>query len=215
MTTNQPAAPVPEGAYARGRITAGILAGGRATRMGGVDKGLVDLGGRAMVEYVLDALRDQTAAMLINANRSLDAYRRYGVPVITDRLDGFLGPLAGIASMMHAATTDWLLTSPCDSPQVPANLGARLWQAMVRGHAEIGVAHSGDHLEPVFALLPCALRADLEAYLASGERKIRLWYQQHRMAVADFSDCPEMFVNVNTLPERDQLATQLHAPRGG
>lgn len=208
------AAPVPEGAYARERITAGILAGGRATRMGGVDKGLVDLGGRAMVEYVLDALRGQTAKMLINANRSVAQYQRYGVPVVGDQLTGFLGPLAGIDSMLAAADTDWLLTAPCDSPQVPSDLGARLWQAMVREHAEIGVAHSGDHLEPVFALLPRALRTDLDAYLASGERRIRLWYQRHRMAIADFSDCPEMFINVNTLPERDELATQLGKPRG-
>lgn len=209
---NPPAVPVPEGAWAPERVTAGILAGGRATRMGGVDKGLVDLGGRAMVEYVLDALRAQSAAVLINANRSLDAYRRYGVPVVADALEGYLGPLAGVASLMAAARTDWLLIAPCDSPQVPADLGARLWQAMVRERAGIGVAHSGDHLEPAFALLPRALRTDLETYLASGERKIRLFYQQHGMAVADFSDCPEMFVNVNTLPERDQLAAQLRAP---
>ncbi|MGH8112389.1 MAG: molybdenum cofactor guanylyltransferase MobA [Rhodanobacteraceae bacterium] len=199
--------------YPRERVTAGILAGGRATRMGGVDKGLVELGGRAMVEYVMDALREQTARMLINANRSLDRYERYGVTVVRDQQAGFLGPLAGIASMMAAADTEWLLTSPCDSPQVPADLGPRLWRAIMRDGAEIGVAHSGDRLEPVFALLRCDLRDDLEAYLASGERKIDRWYQRHRMAAADFSDCPEMFVNVNTLSDRDVLAGKLSKPR--
>lgn len=182
--------------------------------MGGVDKGLVELGGRAMVEYVIDALRGQTANMLINANRSFDEYERYGVRVVRDRQDGFLGPLAGIASMMAACDTEWLLTAPCDSPQVPADLGARLWRAIARDDADIGVAHNGERLEPVFALLRCDLREDLEAYLASGERKIRFWYERHRTATADFSDCPEMFVNVNTLSERDVLAGKLREPRG-
>lgn len=211
-----PAAPSPDTRpYPRERVTAGILAGGRATRMGGVDKGLVELGGRAMVEYVMDALRPQTTRMLINANRSLDRYERYGVTVVRDQQEGFLGPLAGIASMMAAADTEWLLTSPCDSPQVPADLGPRLWQAIIRDGAEIGVAHSGERLEPVFALLRCDLRGDLEAYLASGERKIDRWYHRRRMASADFSDCPEMFVNVNTLSDRDLLAGQLGKPPAG
>ncbi|HET7570650.1 MAG TPA: molybdenum cofactor guanylyltransferase MobA [Gammaproteobacteria bacterium] len=195
--------------YPRDRITAGILAGGRATRMGGVDKGLVELGGRAMVEYVLDAVRGQVVRVLINANRSPDEYARYGVPVIADRHKGFLGPLAGIASLMAEADTEWLLIAPCDSPQIPLDLGPRLWRAASREHADIGVAHSVERLQPVFALLRCALIGQLEAYLKAGERKIDRWYRQQRMATADFSDCPEMFVNVNTLSERDSLATEL------
>ncbi len=195
--------------YPRERVTAGILAGGRATRMGGIDKGLVELRGRPMVEYVLDALRGQTARVLVNANRSFDRYERYDARVVPDSQEGFLGPLAGIASMMAVADTEWLLTSPCDSPQVPADLGSRLWQAVAHDDADIGVAHSGERLEPVFALLHCSLRASLEAYLGAGERKIDRWYKQQRMATADFSDCPQMFVNVNSLAERDQLASQL------
>lgn len=213
---NHPAIPSDADAYPRERVTAGILAGGRATRMGGIDKGLVELHGRPMIEYVLDALRDQTARMLINANRSFDRYDRYGARVVRDTQEGFLGPLAGIASMMAVADTEWLLTSPCDSPQVPSDLGPRLWQAVARDNADIGVAHSGERLEPVFALLRCSLRASLEAYLGAGERKIDRWYQQQHMATADFADCPQMFVNVNSLAERDDLAAQLSgstAPR--
>ncbi len=206
---NHPATAPDGSVYPRERVSPGILAGGRATRMGGADKGLVELRGRPMVEYVLDALRGQTAGVLINANRSLDRYAQYGARIVPDSQAGFLGPLAGIASMMAVADTEWLLTSPCDSPQVPGDLGARLWQAVARERADIGVAHSGDRLEPVFALLRCSLRANLDAYLASGERKIDRWYKQQRMATADFSDCPQMFVNVNSLAERDQLASQL------
>lgn len=199
-------------AYPLSQVTGGILAGGRATRMGGVDKGLVVLAGRAMVEYVLDSLRPQTAQVLVNANRSLNQYARYGVPVVADRQEGFLGPLAGMASMMEAARTPWLLTSPCDSPQVPHDLGPRLWQAVREQQADIAVAHSGERLEPVFALIRCALLDSLLAYLQSGERKIDRWYRQHRLAVADFSDSPQMFVNVNTLVERDDLAARLGTP---
>lgn len=202
------------GAYPRDDVTAGILAGGRATRMGGIDKGLVELGGRAMVGYVLEALRGQASRVLINANRSVDEYRRYGVPVVGDGQAGFLGPLAGISALMGVAGTRWLLTAPCDSPRVPPTLGPRLWRALVDHDGEIAVADSGGHLEPVFALIPCALRADLDAYLAAGERRIRVWYQRHRMVAVDFSDCPEMFVNVNTLAERDELAVQLGSARG-
>ncbi len=206
---NPPATRPESRTYPHERVTAGILAGGRATRMGGVDKGLVELRGRAMVEYVFDALRGQASQMLINANRNFDAYARYDARVVRDSHEGFLGPLAGIVSMMAAAKTEWLLTSPCDSPRVPGDLGLRLWQAVARDGADIGVAHSGDRIEPVFALLRCSLRPDLEAYLASGERKIDRWYKQHRLATADFSDCPQTFVNVNSLDERDNLAARL------
>ncbi|TAL96205.1 MAG: molybdenum cofactor guanylyltransferase [Rhodanobacter sp.] len=195
--------------YPREQVTAGILAGGRATRMGGHDKGLLELAGRPMIEYVLDALRGQAARVVINANRSFEAYERYGVTVVRDRQDGFLGPLAGMAGMMAAVDTAWLLTAPCDSPQVPADLGPRLWQTVVRERADIGVADNGERLQPVFALLRCALLPELEACLAAGERKIDRFYRQQHMVAADFSDCPKMFVNVNTPAERDALAAEL------
>lgn len=197
--------------YPRDRVTAGILAGGRATRMGGQDKGLVELAGRPMIEYVLEALREQTSEVLINANRNLQRYQSYGLKVVRDREGDFRGPLAGMASLMAAARSEWLLVAPCDSPLVPADLGPRLWQAVVRDDAAIGVADSGNRLEPVFALLRCDLLADLETWLASGERKIDRWYRRHRMGVADCSDCPQMFVNVNTPAECDTLAEALKA----
>lgn len=161
--------PADTSAYPRDQVTAGILAGGRATRMGGQDKGLVELAGRPMVEYVLDALRGQAVRVLINANRSFENYRRYGV-IVRDRHDGFLGPLVGMAGMMAATDTEWLLTAPCDSPQVPADLGPRLWRA-VREQAGIGVADNGERLQPVFALLRCSLLDKLEAYLTGANAR--------------------------------------------
>src|SRR5699024_3979490 len=107
-------------------------------------KGLVELAGRPMIEYVLAVLRGQASEVLINANRSRSAYGRYGVRVVPDRHEGFLGPLAGMVSLMAAAERDWLLTAPCDSPQLPADLGPRLWQAVMQEDADIAVASSGE-----------------------------------------------------------------------
>jgi molybdenum cofactor guanylyltransferase len=182
-------------------------------RMGGQDKGLIELGGRPMVEYVLDALRGQAARVLISANRNLHAYQRYGVTVVPDRQRGFLGPLAGMAGMMAVADTEWLLTVPCDSPRVARDLGLRLWRAVAREDADIAVADDGTRLQPIFALLRCDLRGRLEAYLAAGGRTVDRWCRQQRLACADFSDCPEMFINVNTPEQRDQLARQLAGDR--
>ena len=202
--TNSATAP-----YPRDDVTAGILAGGRATRMGGIDKGLVPLAGRSMVEWVIAALRPQAARVLLNANRNAEEYGRLGSTVVADHTQGFLGPLSGMASMMAQAQGAWLLTAPCDSPLVSADYGPRLWRAAEREGADIAVAHSGERLQPVFALLRCALRPALEAYLDAGERKIDRWYRQQRMVEVDFSDCADMFVNVNTLEERDALALKL------
>ncbi len=207
--------PVDVAAYPREHITAGILAGGRATRMGGQDKGLVMLAGRPMIAYVIEAMGGQAGRVIINANRNLEAYGRHGVTVVPDREDGFLGPLAGMASMLAASDSEWLLTAPCDSPNVANDFGLRLWQAVVREHADIGVADSGGRLEPVFALIRRSLLGDLEAYLGRGERKIDRWYKSQRMAVADFSDQADMFINVNTPEQRDELAARLGHRGGG
>jgi molybdopterin-guanine dinucleotide biosynthesis protein A len=195
-------------------ITGVILAGGRATRMGGVDKGLVPLAGRPMVEHIVDRLRPQTAALLINANRSHEIYVRYGLPLVADRLGDYAGPLAGMASGLAASATEWVVTVPCDSPLVPPDLVARLCEAVRRENAELAVATGAGRLQPVFALLPRALLVSLEEFLAAGERKIDRWYGRHRMALADFEDTPEAFLNVNTPADRDALEARLRSEAG-
>ena len=195
----------------RSQISAVILAGGRATRMGGVDKGLIEVRGRPMVEHVIAALRQQAADLFINANRNLDAYRQFGYPVLMDMVDGYCGPLAGMASAMRVAKTPWLLTAPCDSPFVPVDLGARLFQAITKNNAQIAVADSGGRLEPVFALIDCSLLPSLLDYLDSGERKIDRWYAMHPMVRVDFSDRPETFRNINTPEDVADVERQLAA----
>ena len=190
---------------ARQEITAVILAGGRGSRMGGVDKGLVSLNGKPLIEHVLVAIADQVGAVVINANRHQAEYATYGYPVIADSLGDYQGPLAGFLAAMQQVETADIVSVPCDGPLLSHDLVERLVSARAREDAEIAVAHDGHRLQPVYALIPVSLRSSLQAYLDGGDRKIDLWYARHRMALADFSDVPATFVNVNTPEERDKL----------
>jgi len=192
-------------------VTAIILAGGRATRMGGMDKGLVELCGRPMIAHVLAALEPQVAHVMINANRNLARYAAFGCPVVADADDDFLGPLAGLSAGLGAAKTDLVLTAPCDCPLLIPDLAKRLHAALEREDAEIAVAFDGERLQPVFALVQRKLADSLAAYLGAGDRKIDRWFARHRLARVDFSDCPENFINVNDPTERSALEARLAA----
>lgn len=195
--------------YPRGDITGVILAGGRGQRMGGVDKGLMPLAGKPMVAHALAALRPQVATIMINANRNLDQYATLGCQVTADAIGDYYGPLAGMASAMELAATKYVLTVPCDSPLMANDLAARLYQALSQGNAEISVAHDGERLHPVFALLQCDLLPSLREYLQRGERKIDHWFARHKLAIAYFADEPETFVNVNNPQERATVEARL------
>ena len=190
-------------------ITGVILAGGKARRLNGRDKGLEPFSGRPLVEWVVAALAPQVGGLLINANRNQETYGRLGYPVIADRLDDFQGPLAGFASAMAAANTPWILTVPCDGPFLAPDLAARLVAALEQDDAELAVASDGRRMQPVHALLPVALAPSLAAFLAEGERKIDRWYARHRVALADLSDRPESFANLNTEADAAELARGL------
>ena len=200
--------------YPRDDITAVVLAGGRARRMGGEDKGLIEVAGKPMVAHAIDVLRPQTAEVIVNANRNAGVYREItGCRVIADTVGGFAGPLAGMASALEASTTRLVLTAPCDSPLVTGELGPRLHAAMARDDAEIAVAHDGERMQPVFAMLTRRLLPDLLAFLRAGERKIDAWYATRHAVIADLSDILDTFLNVNTPQERDRLEQRL-ARRG-
>jgi molybdopterin-guanine dinucleotide biosynthesis protein A len=173
--------------------------------MGGEDKGLIELSGRPLVKHVIDAIQPQVGAILINANRNQERYAAFGYPVIADSLLNYQGPLAGFITAMQAIETEDMLTLPCDGPLLPGDLVERLYQARRAAGAEIAVAHDGNRLQPVYALIPKRLVDSLQGYLDGGDRKIDLWYEQYKIAQADFSDIPRTFINVNTLQERDSL----------
>lgn len=200
---------LPTAAEWREQVTGVILAGGRATRMGGVDKGLVPVNGRPMITWVIDVLRPQVADVLVNANRNLDEYRAFGYPVIDDGDDEFRGPLAGIASGLRVATSRYVAFAPCDSPLVCNDLVARLGAALTQEKVRIAVAHDGERLQPVFALLERSLLDDLMRYLDNGGRKIDRWYAEHGYAQADFSDVAESFANINAPDEKRALEQKL------
>ncbi|MFM4718923.1 molybdenum cofactor guanylyltransferase MobA [Aeromonas bivalvium] len=180
-------------------VSAVILAGGRATRMGGDDKGWVPLAGKPLIAHVLERLRPQVDEVLINANRSEERYRALA-PVIADRQVDFQGPLAGMEAGLGAARHDWVLFVPCDGPALPRDLMTR-FRAAITPDTELVVAHDGEHLQPVVALLRRALLPSLQQALASGERKTGAWFARHRMALVPFADQPDAFVNLNSPAE--------------
>ena len=189
-------------------VTAVILAGGQGRRMGGQDKGLLDFGGRLMIEIIIEALENQRIDIVINANRNQSIYQSYGYPVISDDLKDYQGPLAGFASAMAAVKTKFILTLPCDSPMLADNFVERFIESHNREQAPVCVAHDGERLQPVYALIDTGLLDDLKRFLQSGERKIDRWYAQYSYANVDFSSATTMFENINTPEDRQRLLGQ-------
>jgi molybdopterin-guanine dinucleotide biosynthesis protein A len=204
--------PAPPKPIPREAITGIVLAGGLGRRMSadgaGVDKGLQPFGGRPMAAHVIERLAPQVGRLAINANRNLDAWRVFGAPVFEDRIEGFAGPLAGLHAAMAFATTPWIATAPCDSPFLPADLVERLARAAVDAGAQVAVARTGDQAHPVFALVERSLHDHLDAFLASGRRRIDAWYAPLRVVEVGFDDA-SAFRNINTA---DELARWAHEP---
>ena len=186
------------------QVTGVILAGGKGRRMQGADKGLVDMSGKPMITYVIRALAPQVSTVLINANRNLEKYQAFGYPVITDTRQGYHGPLAGMASCMEHAKTGYIITAPCDSPNIPGDYVSRMQGCLAAAHADLCVAAGKGRLQPVFALIRTALLQSLESFLQGDERKIDIWFNSQNMTTCDFSDRPDFFTNINT-PDDMQL----------
>lgn len=187
-----------------GAVTGLILAGGRGTRMGSVDKGLQPFRGMPMAMHVLYRLQPQVDAVLVNANQNLAAYEAFGVPVWPDALDGFAGPLAGLQTGLMHCETPYLVTAPCDSPMLPIDLVARLAAGLQSNQAEVALAvtGSGDNLQPhpVFCLVRTTVLPSLSAYLQAGGRKVDTWFATLTMTHVHFTD-DNAFRNINTLEE--------------
>ncbi len=194
-------------------VTGLVLAGGRGSRMGGVDKGLQTYNGTPLALHALLRLQMQEgphlAATMINANRNLAAYEAFGVPVWADSLDGYAGPLAGFLTGLGHCETPYLLTVPCDSPLFPLDLLIRLMDALEANGADIAMVSAPEadgtlHPQPVFCLLKTTLLESLVRFTQEGGRKIDAWTAQHRTALVPFNrpgDAPQAFANANTLQE--------------
>ncbi len=197
-------------------ITALILAGGRGSRMGGMDKGLQNFRGLPLALQTLMRLQLQSLApqdILINANRNLAAYESLGAAVWPDTLDGFAGPLAGFLTGLERCETPLLLTVPCDTPLFPLDLIERLHSALAEEDADMAMAAAREEdgqvrPQPVFCLLKVSLLDSLGAFTHQGGRKIDAWTGQQRCVIVPFDqpqDAPHAFFNANTHEELQQL----------
>jgi molybdopterin-guanine dinucleotide biosynthesis protein A len=194
-------------------ITGLVLAGGRGSRMGGVDKGLQNFNGIPLALSTLMRLQPQVGEMMVNANRNLAAYESFGTPVWPDALADYAGPLAGFLTGLERCETQWLVTVPCDTPLFPHDLVARLAHAADRDGAEIAMAAAREEdgqlrPQPVFCLLRLQLLESLVRFTHGGGRKIDAWTAQHKTVLVPFDapgDEPRAFFNANTLAELHQL----------
>ena len=190
------------------QITGLILAGGRGSRMGGVDKGLQTHLGLPLALHALLRLQPQVDHVMVNANRNLGAYDAMGVPVWPDALADYPGPLAGFLAGLEHCETPYLVTVPCDTPNFPTDLVERLAAGLVAEGAEIAIAATleGGQLQaqPVFCLMAATLMESLVAFTQGGQRKIDRWTGQHRCATVVFNDA-DAFFNANTLDELQRL----------
>ena len=189
-------------------ITGLILAGGRGSRMGGVDKGLQNFQGMPMALHALLRLGPQVGHAMINANRNLGAYEAMGVPVWPDTLADFPGPLAGLAAGLERCETPYLATVPCDCPQFPLDLVQQLAAGLADHDADIAMAATLQdgklRTQPVFCLVKTSLLPSLLEFLQGGQRKIDAWTAQHRCIDVRFDDA-RAFAGANTLAELQQL----------
>ena len=193
-------------------ITGLIIAGGRGTRMGQVDKGLQNFNHIPMTLHVLKRLSPQVGKIIINANQNISEYKKFGAPVYSDRMKDFAGPLAGIQAGLSECTTPYLLTAPCDSPMLPMNLAQALSDALISNNADIAVATSVETEEnitkeqrhPVFSLIKLSCLESLNNFLSVGGRKVDHWLQQQLTINVMFKDSAS-FVNVNTMQELQLL----------
>jgi molybdopterin-guanine dinucleotide biosynthesis protein A len=190
-------------------ITGLVLAGGRGSRMGGLDKGLQPHLGRPLAQHALERLRPQVGRVALNANRNLAAYAAMGWPVWPDALPEHPGPLAGFLAGLAHCGSPWLLTVPCDTPNFPNDLVVRLAEAATAADAEIAMAATrasggAAQSEPVFCLMRTELHDSLRAFTESGQRKVERWALSHRCVQVVFDDAAA-FANANTLDELQQL----------
>jgi molybdopterin-guanine dinucleotide biosynthesis protein A len=204
----------------RAAVTGVILAGGQSRRMGGGDKGLLDLAGRPMLAHVVARLSPQVGRVVINANGDPQRFAPFGLPVVADTIAGFAGPLAGVLagmrwSMAHTPAARWIVTAAGDAPMLPSDLVSRLSAAVQALDHAVALARSGGDVHPVIGLWPVALADDLEAELKSGVRKVLHWTDRHGTVAVDFPMARagntevDPFFNANTPEDLDALRAML------
>lgn len=182
-------------------ISAVILAGGKARRMGGRDKGLQILQGKPLIQHMIEGLQSQIADISISANRNHAEYAKFGFPVFADELANFQGPLSGMLSGLERAKTDFVLFTPCDSPFFPKNLLAKLKSAVENDRTLIAYACDEEREHPTFCLMSVELKEVLRGYLAAGERRLLQFMRENKGISVKFTTNEGRFMNFNSLDD--------------
>ncbi len=221
MSSARPASPAmsPRPGGGGGGIAGVVLAGGKSRRMGGGDKALIELGGRTILDHVIERARPQVSALALNANGDPARFSRFGLPVIADVVGGHAGPLAGVLTGLEWAAAEipdcaWIATFASDAPFLSLDLVARLRAAVERDGADMACASSAGRRHPVFGLWPVALVGPLRhAVIDQAIRKVDVWTARYDLAVADFAVVPlDPFFNANRpedLAEAEALLARL------
>ena len=191
--------------YLKADITGIIIAGGKSRRMQYTDKALLPINGKPMITYMIKTLSKQVATIIINTNRHNEQYQQLGYQVVTDELNDYQGPLAGIASVLTHVKTPYAMVVPCDVPLFPAHLGEQLMNELQKNNADICVAHDGTRTQHMFMLLRHAMKNRIEAYLSTGQRKVKAWVSSENYVTADFSQEKNLFYNINTPNDLEKL----------
>jgi molybdopterin-guanine dinucleotide biosynthesis protein A len=182
-------------------LTGGVLAGGLGTRLGGTDKGWIEVAGQTLIRRVLDRLQPQVETLIVNANRRCADYARFGWPVVCDATADFPGPLAGISAVLDAACTDWVLFVPIDAARLPDDLAPRLCESVRQNGSSAAFASTADGPMPVCSLIARALRDDLRTSLTSGERSVLSWLRSQNAASVLYENWPREYWSINTPAE--------------
>lgn len=194
------------------QVTGLVLSGGRGLRMdplhGGTDKGLLMYAGRPLVDHVLQRLRPQVVALRISANRNLERYRAFGVPVVQDSLHAGAGPLAGVLAALAGCETAWLAVAPCDAPRLPVDLVTRLAHAALQRGTGVAVARCAGREHWTHLLVHQTQATSIDTFLTRGHRRVGDWCASQSPAFADFDE-PHAFDNLNT-PEDLARTEGLH-----
>jgi len=177
--------------------------------MQGVDKGLIPLGGKPMISYVLESLSQHFSEIIISTNSTDIAYQQLGYPLVADELTNNVGPLAGVHTGLCYASTPQVLIVPCDTPFLDIKLAQRLIDAMEQHNAQIAVAHDGERLQTTFAIIETSMRDNLTTYLKRGGRRVITWYKEEGALEVDYSDVKDAFININTMEDIENAEKSL------
>lgn len=169
--------------------------------MDGQDKGLMPLHGEPLIRHVIQRLAGQCGALYINCNRNHTRYAQFGYPLLGDGIAGSLGPLAGLLGALEQTQSEYVISAPCDTPQLPHDLVVRMMQSLQANRSQACTVSDGERLHPVIMLVHRSLAPSLRRYLESGKRKVHDWFYSVAHCSADFSDQPDAFININTLQQ--------------